>query len=93
MIEQSEAVMAFGPKASEMLLDWNIPLDNGEVLKPKRLLIKVLPEIMGYYVVHDEVFEQLEEPLRIERHAAWETKEKMKNGSLKPAENYRNKYR
>lgn len=32
----------------------------------------VLPSIQGYFIVSDELFEQLDEPVFVERHTAWQ---------------------
>ena len=73
VVEQSQAMIADGPKASEALMKTTIPLTNGEELTPSIVIeTEVLPSFFGYYIVNDTIFEQLGEPERLDYSVAWQ---------------------
>lgn len=72
VVEQSDAIVMDGPKASERLLGTNISLINGQEISPSRVVESaVLTEINGYYVVHDNVYDQLGTPVYTDWSAVW----------------------
>ncbi len=76
VVEQSGAVVAGGPKASEVLMKSSVQLDNGQEVQPSHVVeSEVLSEINGYYVVHDKVYENLGRPVRSEINVAWKANE------------------
>ncbi len=73
IVEQSHVMMYQGKKASEILLENPLRLENGQVLRFNRIIeSEVLPEVNGYYIVNDEIFDQLGTPLRSEINAVWQ---------------------
>lgn len=76
VMEQSNAMLTEGSKASESLLKSNIQLKNGEELQPS--LVKessVMTELNGYYVISDSNYEQLEEPIRKDTTIVWKAED------------------
>ncbi|WP_067843627.1 ABC transporter permease [Amphibacillus sediminis] len=73
VVEQSDAMLMMGTKASEKLKESTIQLDNGQVIQPGDVIeSEVLSEIEGYYVVNDKVYELLGAPTRTQLSIAWE---------------------
>lgn len=69
-VEQS-AVMVEGFEPIP-LSERPVMLRNGEELKmTKSIQSEVLPEMEAHYVVSDELYKQLPEPVGLERHIAW----------------------
>lgn len=63
IMEQGEAMITQGPKASEQLKKGTIPLQNGEVIKPSDVIhSSVLYELNGAYIVSDDSYAQLGTP-------------------------------
>ncbi|MDF1507965.1 ABC transporter permease [Robertmurraya sp. DFI.2.37] len=76
VVEQSNAMIFEGQKASKGLMESNIQLNTGEELVPSRVVeTEVIGELTGYYVVNDNVFEKLGSPLRTTLTVAWEASE------------------
>lgn len=76
IVEQSRAVIMEGPKASEVLKDFVLPLENGQEIKPNRVIeTEVIPEFHGYFVVNDDVFEQLGSPAYVDKFVIWQAEE------------------
>lgn len=72
VVEQSDAIVMDGPKASVRLLETNISLINGQEISPSRVVESaVLTEINGYYVVHDNVYDELGTPVYTDWSAVW----------------------
>ncbi len=76
VVEQSGAILMQGQKASEALMNTTIRLENGQEVFPSRVVdTEVLPEINGYYVVNDKIYEQLSSPSRSNVGAVWQASE------------------
>ncbi|WP_088102978.1 ABC transporter permease [Halalkalibacter urbisdiaboli] len=76
VVEQSEGIIGQGRKASEVLMNANVPLDNGQQLQPSRVVeSKVLSETNGYYVVNDSIVDLLGAPGRSDMTAVWKAEE------------------
>ncbi|MBU9721242.1 MULTISPECIES: ABC transporter permease [Bacillaceae] len=76
IVEQSGAVIMQGPKASEVLMQSNITLENGDELQPGRIIeTEVLSAINGYYIVADEVYDQLGSPSYNDMSVVWKVEE------------------
>ncbi|SHG61763.1 ABC transporter permease [Ornithinibacillus halophilus] len=87
VIEQSSAIVTYGPKASETLMDGSIPLENGEVVHPSKVVeTDVLTEINGYYVVPDKAFEQLGTPDYQDLSVAWQAENATEEQLIKAGE-------
>ncbi|WP_077310488.1 ABC transporter permease [Terribacillus halophilus] len=75
IIEQSDAMMT-QQKASEVLMQSSIQLEDGQEIQPRSVSKSaVLAEVNGYYVVNDDVYEQLASPVRTEENAVWQVNE------------------
>jgi putative ABC transport system permease protein len=62
-----------GPKASEVLMQTTITLEDGQKVKPTQVIeSEVLTEINGYYIVNDTIYDQLGNPIRSDMSAAWQ---------------------
>lgn len=73
VVEQSQAMISDGPKASETLKKIKIPLSNGKELVPSTVIeTEIIPAFYGYYIVNDNVYEELGEPESIDYSAAWQ---------------------
>src|SRR5690625_1250465 len=69
-VEHSSAIM--GGYADDEFIDQPVQLENGEELKLKEVIDGVvLPELFAHYVVSDEAYEQLPDPVRSESYTAW----------------------
>ncbi len=76
VVEESGAIIQEGPKASEVLMEANVRLENGEEIQATSVVESfVLSAMNGYYVVNDQVFEQLGTPERLDYSAVWKTEE------------------
>lgn len=76
VVEQSDAILMDGPKASEVLLKSRIQLENGQEINPSKVIeSEVLTEINGYYVVNDNVYEQLGIPDRSDVSTVWKAED------------------
>ncbi|MEK4149200.1 ABC transporter permease [Robertmurraya sp. FSL W8-0741] len=76
VVEQSDVMLLEGQKASKTLMGTNIQLDNGQEIKPIRVVeTEVIRELSGYYVVNDKVYEKLGSPVRNALTVVWEAKE------------------
>jgi putative ABC transport system permease protein len=76
VVEQSDASMMQGQNASEVLMKSSIQLVDGQEIKPSNAVESaVLAGFNGYYVVNDNIYEQLGSALRSEMNAAWEVNE------------------
>ncbi|ALC83047.1 MULTISPECIES: ABC transporter permease [Bacillus] len=57
----------------KQLLNEPIPLESGLQVQPKEIIqSKALPNLKSYYVVTDEDYEQLKNPINVERIYAWQ---------------------
>lgn len=76
VVEQSDAMLAEGTKASEILMASNVALESGEEIKPSQVINSaVLGELNGYYVVNDEIYNQLGTVVRSDHSAAWKAED------------------
>lgn len=76
VVEQSEAMLMAGPKASEALIESRIRLENGQEIQPSEVIeSEVLSELNGYYVVNDKVFDQLGLPDRSGMSSVWKAED------------------
>lgn len=79
VVEQTDVgeIVEEGPKASEVLMEASVPLEDGQEIQPIRIVESVvLPSSTnGYYVVNDTVFEQLGSPERKDHRVAWKAEE------------------
>lgn len=76
VVEQSDALLTEGPKASEALMKSNIKLNNGKEIQPRTVVeSEVFSELNGYYVVNDKVYEQLGSPVNTNLSVVWKTKD------------------
>ncbi|MCR1834014.1 ABC transporter permease [Oceanobacillus caeni] len=74
VVEQSDALLTEGPKASEALMKSNIKLNNGKEIQPRTVVeSEVFSELNGYYVVNDKVYEQLGSPVNTNLSVVWKT--------------------
>lgn len=72
IVEQSDAILMGGPKASETLLKSDVQLENGQELSNGDVVESaVLTEVNGYYVVSDNVYDLLGTPVRTDFSAVW----------------------
>ncbi len=76
VVEQSDVMLAEGTKASEVLMASNVPLESGEEIKPSQVINSaVLSELNGYYVVNDEIYNQLGTVVRSDHSAVWKAED------------------
>ncbi|MFP7495475.1 ABC transporter permease [Terribacillus saccharophilus] len=77
VMEQSDAVITEGQKASERLMTSSIQLDNGKEIHPSNTAESTVGlGVTGYYVVDDSTFDELGTPVRTDFTAAWNTDDK-----------------
>lgn len=70
-VEPSPAIMG-GYAEEDEFVDQPVQLKNGAELKVKEVIDGiVLPELFAHYVVSDEAYEQLPDPVRSESYTAW----------------------
>ncbi|MBP3951656.1 ABC transporter permease [Bacillus suaedae] len=75
VVEQSDVMIVDGPKASVALMKTMLQLDDGQEIQPSRVVeSNALSEIGGYYVVNDQIYEQLGAPASSDMTAAWKVK-------------------
>lgn len=73
VVEQSQAALMQGKKASEILMGLNVPLTDGQKIQPSTVIqSEVLPAFYGMYIVNDDKFNQLGEPERTDYTVAWQ---------------------
>ncbi|MDL4839874.1 ABC transporter permease [Aquibacillus rhizosphaerae] len=76
VVEQSDANIAEGPKASEVLMEASVKLQNGQEIQPTKVVESaVLSAMNGYYVVNDKDFKQLGSPERKDHSVVWNAEE------------------
>ena len=76
VVEQSDAMLMEGPKASEGLMKSGVLLNNGQEIQPSKVVeSEVLPALNGYYVVNDKVYEQLGLPFSSDMSSVWKADE------------------
>ncbi|WP_078551328.1 FtsX-like permease family protein [Bacillus alkalicellulosilyticus] len=76
VVDQTVAVLDDGLKASEVLMNSRVQLEDGRELQPNKIVNStVLPTMYGYYVVNDKTFEQLSSPVRENYSFVWIAKE------------------
>ncbi|MFS0562985.1 ABC transporter permease [Terribacillus sp. 179-K 1B1 HS] len=72
VLEQSDAVITGGQKASEVLKKSNVQLDNGYEIQPSNVVESAVGlGLSGYYVVNDSTYNQLGTPVRTDMTAVW----------------------
>ncbi|WP_100012919.1 ABC transporter permease [Lentibacillus sediminis] len=65
-----------GASKKERLLDVPIELTNGELVQPDQFISSVvMPEMYSYYIVDDETFEALPEPVETKTRLIWQPTE------------------
>lgn len=80
VVEQSNAILVDGPKASKVLMDSSIKLNNGKDIVPSSITeSEVISALNGYYVVNDKVYGQLEAPIRSDNNVVWKADEGQTN--------------
>ena len=88
-VEQSPALM--GGFVEDKFLDQPVKLENGEEPKLKEIINgTVLPEFLAHYIVSDETYQQLPEPLRIEDYTAWKAAKGQKEAVIQAGEDLSN---
>ncbi|WP_058306411.1 ABC transporter permease [Gracilibacillus massiliensis] len=76
VVEQSDAMISQGTKASERLMESKITLEDGEKLDPSHVVsTSVMSEYSAYYVINDKAYEKLETPVNTDWRAVWKAKE------------------
>ena len=76
VVEQSDAMLMEGPKASEGLMKSGVLLNNGQEIQPSKVVeSEVLPALNGYYVVNDKVYEQLGLPFSSDMSSVWKAED------------------
>ncbi|MEC0304977.1 ABC transporter permease, partial [Terribacillus saccharophilus] len=72
IMEQSDAVITEGQKASEVLMASGVQLDNGQEILPSNTVKSAVGlGFSGYYVVNDNTYDQLGTPVRTDFTAVW----------------------
>jgi len=72
VVGDSSTVM-IGAEQKERLMDVPIVLENGERVHPSRLISTVvMPEMFSYYIVADETFDALPDPVETKTHITWQ---------------------
>ncbi|MGG1594437.1 ABC transporter permease [Terribacillus saccharophilus] len=72
IMEQSDAVIMEGQKASEVLMASGVQLDNGQEILPSNTVKSAVGlGFSGYYVVNDNTYDQLGTPVRTDFTAVW----------------------
>lgn len=72
IIEQSDAVITGGQKASDILLTSSVQLENGTEIQPNNTVESAVGlGLTGYYVVNDNTYNELGTPVRMDFTAAW----------------------
>lgn len=72
IIEQSDAVITGGQKASDILMTSRVQLENGQEIQPSNTVESAVGlGITGYYVVNDSTYTELGTPVRTDFTAAW----------------------
>lgn len=72
VVEQSDAVITGGQKASDILMTSSVQLENGQEIQPSKTVESAVGlGITGYYVVNDSTYTELGTPGRTDFTAAW----------------------
>jgi putative ABC transport system permease protein len=72
VVEQSDAVITGGQKASDILMTSSVQLENGQEIQPSKTVESAVGlGITGYYVVNDSTYTELGTPKRTDFTAAW----------------------
>ena len=86
VVEQSNAILVEGPKASEGLMKSGVLLNNGREIQPSNVIeSEVLSALNGYYVVNDKVYEQLGLPFSSDMSSVWKADEGQEQRVLEAA--------
>ncbi|WP_366249130.1 ABC transporter permease [Terribacillus aidingensis] len=76
VIEQSNAVITDGQKASDILMTSSVQLENGQEIQPSNTVESAVGlGLTGYYVVNDSTYTKLGTPIRTDFTAAWNVAE------------------
>ncbi|MEN2767951.1 ABC transporter permease [Ornithinibacillus xuwenensis] len=75
VVDQSSKVLANSNEA-EALMETPIILENETELQPStRIQTEVFPELSGYYIVHDNRYDELSAPTRSNQYYVWQAEE------------------
>ncbi|PAE14723.1 hypothetical protein CHH91_17720 [Virgibacillus sp. 7505] len=76
IIEQSDAVITGGQKASDILMTSRVRLKDGKEIQPSNTVESAVGlGLTGYYVINDSTYTELETPVRTVFTAAWNVAE------------------
>ncbi len=75
VVKQNGVGMMQGLGASEDLMEATIELDNGQEVKPSNVIESAVLPNDSYYVVNDNIYEQLGSPVRTDWSVVWKAKE------------------
>ena len=91
-MEQSNAILVEGPKASEGLMKSGVLLNNGREIQPSNVIeSEVLLALNGYYVVNDKVYQQLGLPFSSDMSSVWKADEGRRTKSTRSGKNIKSR--
>ncbi|MFD1361371.1 ABC transporter permease [Lentibacillus salinarum] len=92
VVSDSSKVM-IGASKKERLMDVPIELSDGGSIQPNQFISTVvLPEMYSYYIVDDDTFESLPEPVETKTHIAWQAVEGSKDAIIEAGGILQNKF-